>query len=94
MISPDDEIRRQPEIAARPTAKGIILARLRDGECFEINRVGAALWAAIETPRRFSDVCDELATRFGVEAAVVESDLQSLLEALSRADLIFATPRR
>jgi hypothetical protein len=88
MVSLDDMVHRRPEVVARETPKGAILVDLADGDCFEVNRVGALFWASIESPRRLVEICEALGSRFDIGRDVLDRDLLKLVEALVRADLV------
>jgi hypothetical protein len=88
VVGLDDMVRRRAAVVVRETPKGVILVDLEDGDCFEVNRVGALFWASIESPRRFGEICETLATRFAVARDVIDRDLANLVEALLRVDLV------
>jgi hypothetical protein len=88
MVSLDDMVHRCPEVVARETPTGAILVDLADGDCFEVNRVGALFWASIESPRRLGEVCEALGSRFDVGRDILDRDLLKLVEELLRADLV------
>jgi hypothetical protein len=83
-----DIIRRRAEVVARETPEGAVLVDLIDGDCFEMNRVGASFWTAIEAPRRLDEICDAIGSRFNVPRDILERDVLALVEMLAQADLV------
>lgn len=64
------------------------------GNCFEMNRVGGSLWAALEQPSTFDQVCEAVQSRYAVSRDVIERDLAELVQQLAAASLVEVEPAR
>lgn len=83
-----DLVYQRAEVTVRNTASGAILINLTNGQCWQLNRIGADFLEQIRTERTIGDVCDLLGGRFDVSRDVLERDVCRLAEALLEAGLI------
>jgi hypothetical protein len=84
----DDVLVRRADVLARETSEGAVLVDVVTGGCWELNRVGSALWSLLESPTSLRSVCDALRTRYDVAAGVIERDVLVLAAELSKAGLV------
>ena len=73
---------------ARETSDGAVLVDVVSGGCWELNHVGAALWALLDGPKTLRSVCDALRTRYDVAGEVLERDVLAIAGELSKAGLV------
>jgi hypothetical protein len=86
-----DTFVRRPGVMARETPDGAVLVDVVSGGCWELNRVGSALWSLLEPPTTLAVVCDVLRARYDVASEVIERDVLALIGDLSKAGLV-STP--
>jgi hypothetical protein len=65
-----------------------VMMSLAQGMYFGLEGVGPRIWALLVTPRRVSDLCDELAREFDVAPATCLDDVCGFLEELHQEKLI------
>lgn len=87
----DDTFIRRADVMASETSDGAVLVDAVSGACWELNRVGAALWSLLERPTTLRKVCDVLRARYEMASEVVESDVLAIMGDLSKAGLV-STP--
>ena len=73
---------------ARETPDGAVLVDVVSGGCWELNRVGAALWSLLEKPTTLRSVCETLRTRYAVAPEVLERDVFAIVGELSKSGLV------
>jgi len=88
MLSPEDTIRRRAEVVARDTPEGAVLVDMRDGNCFELNRVGAAVWSLLELGTTLRAIGEALRARYEVAPDVIERDVLAVAADLLKAGLV------
>ena len=62
------------------------------GTCYGFNATATRVWALIDTPRRLSELRDELMTEFEVEPEACEAQLRDLLTDLEAEGLVEMRP--
>jgi hypothetical protein len=75
-------------ITSRPIGKGAVLMNGTNGDCYELNAVGARVWNGIEKGEPVSRIVDTIAAEYGVVAEVVRRDVESLVDQLARAGAV------
>jgi hypothetical protein len=73
------------------TSGDVVILHLKDGVYYQLDRVGARIWALIQAPTTVQAVLDTLLAEYEVPAAKCEADLIALLERLASANLIVVT---
>lgn len=61
---------------------GAALLDLESNTYFSLNRTGAVIWRAIETPALLDDVCAAVAERFVISSEKCRPDVAQLVEQL------------
>jgi hypothetical protein len=79
---------RRADVLARETPDGALLVDVVSGGCWELNRVGAALWSLMDASTTLRAACEILRRRYDVAADVIERDVVALAEQLSSAGLV------
>src|SRR5436189_3013812 len=80
-----DTFVRRPDVMAQETPDGAVLVDVVSGACWELNRVGTALWSLLERPTTLAAACDVLRARYDVAADVIERDVLALVGQLAKA---------
>jgi len=84
----DDTFVRRSDVMAKETSDGMVLVDVVSGGCWELNRVGAALWSLMDASTTLRAACEILRRRYDVAADVIERDVVALAEQLSSAGLV------
>ena len=79
---------RRADVLARETPEGAVLVDVVSGGCWELNRVGAALWSLLDAKTTLRAACEILRRRYDVAADVIERDVVALAGQLSSAGLV------
>lgn len=80
-VAPDTVLRRGPALW-RSTIDAVLVRVIDGDDVVRLGGSGVPLWAALDEPRTFAEVCDHLASAFGVEAAQVAADLEPVIDDL------------
>ena len=78
---------RRDMIAAESDGEIIVLDAER-GDFLQLNKTAARIWALLEEPLTFGDLCARLADQFAVDAAACREDVLAFVGDLSRRGLI------
>jgi len=66
----------------------VVILSLQRGVYYGLDPVGAHIWKLLETPRRVSELRDEILAEYEVEPERCETDLLNLLNRLSEEELV------
>ena len=77
-----------PYVVTQGTTDGAILMDMASGDCFELNRIGAEVWTRLTNGESPAQLVANVAASYGLPTATVESDIQALLEELTRNGLL------
>jgi coenzyme PQQ synthesis protein D (PqqD) len=80
-----------PNVVVQQTNDGAILMDMASGDCFELNRLGAEVWARLGKGESPTELVANVASSYGVAAATVQSDVQALLQVLTQNGLLTST---
>ena len=58
------------------------------GAYFGLNASASAVWALIERPIAFGDLCAKLRTEFAAEDGIIEGEARMLLEGMTASGLV------
>jgi hypothetical protein len=84
----DETVRSRADVMVRAAGDGLVLVDMGSGLCWELNQVGAAVWAALETAQTLAEVCRALQGRYPVSPDVLEHDVLALGRSLFEAGLL------
>jgi len=84
----DRHVLPNPLISAQRMETGAVLMDAATGECFELNRVGAEVWAQIATGGDVTKVVSVLASRYGVAEDRVSADVSTLIDQMLARGLV------
>lgn len=65
---------------------------LESGNCYGFNATATRIWAIIETPTRFGDLCAALTAAFDVDDETCRRDVGQLVDELVREGLVTLDP--
>ena len=74
-LDDSDLISRKPTLVGADVANEAILLDVDSGYFFQLNKTAARIWALVETPRSFEDLCTALGEGFDVDPAQCRSDV-------------------
>ena len=77
-----------PTVVSQQTKEGAVLLEMTTGDCFELNHVGAEIWAALLNREALPEVVAKLAHRYGVPVATIETDARALIDDLKARGLL------
>jgi hypothetical protein len=80
-------LRPRPHVAYRVTQSGGLLVDIQTGACFQLNHIGADVWASVTTGRNVGDTAAAVRARYEVAADRVEADVIALCDAILAAGL-------
>ena len=90
-MNPDrDALTTNPTVVSQPTKEGAVLLEMTTGECFELNRVGAEIWAGLAKGEPLADIVAALARRYDVPPSTIETDARTLIDELEARGLLSA----
>ncbi|MEZ5245319.1 MAG: PqqD family protein [Acidimicrobiales bacterium] len=73
---------RRADVLWRATIDGVLVRPLGATTLTKLAGTGGALWALLDEPSSFDDLCARLATAHDVDVAVVTTDLVPVVEDL------------
>ena len=77
-----------PTVVSQPTKDGAVLLEMTTGDCFELNLVGAEIWAALAKGDLLEDIVAGVADRYRVSPTAVEADARKLIAELRSRGLL------
>jgi len=78
---------RRDMIAAESDGEMIVLDAER-GDFLQLNKTAARIWALLEEPLTFADLCTRLADQFAVDQAACREDVRAFVGTLSQRGLV------
>jgi hypothetical protein len=91
MALPPDQVIRRADVFWRSTLDGVLVRPHDADEVVKLEGTGEALWAALEEPLRFRELCEVLARSHDADAATIGDDLEPVIADLI-ARRVVATP--
>ena len=88
----DKRFSAKADVVCTPMEKGALLVDLASGDCWELNRVGAALWEKLAAGGTLNEAAQEIQTTYEVDPGIVDADAVRLCESLVRAGLLSPAP--
>lgn len=80
--------RRGTELLEADVGGELVALDAKAGRCFGFNAVATSVWRALERPKSFAELRDELLTEYEVDAEECDRDLRELLDDLSAKGLV------
>ncbi len=88
MIDEKTIFRRSPDFADCAVDRAAVILNADQHLYFGVNRVGARIWALLETPRTTSDLVRILLGDFAVDESVCRRETESFLRQLLDSKLV------
>ena len=66
----------------------IVMMDVDEGQYYELDPIGARIWALIESPRPVADICDALAGEYGADPDTCRQDTLEFLETASEYRIV------
>ena len=85
-------VRRSGRLIEAEVDGELIGLEVEQGTCFGFNATATRIWALIETPKRFSELRDELLGEYDVDRDTCERELRDLLATLQADGLVELEP--
>jgi len=89
----DTAPRRHPDIRWKRTGKTGILLNIDNGDYFELDERGMAIWTRLDGRTPLATVSAKLAKSYGAKPADVARDVTSFVALLKRRRLVVDQPR-
>ncbi|CCG42683.1 PqqD family protein [Magnetospirillum molischianum] len=87
-LSSATTVLRDPELLFSPVNHDLVIFQVKQSAYFSLDEIGADIWRRIECPVTVSALCDDLATEYQADRAVIERDVLALLTQMTAAELI------
>jgi Coenzyme PQQ synthesis protein D (PqqD) len=81
-LSLDWIVQRDPEVIAAEADQDLVMVSIANGGYYGVSHVARDIWAAIEHPKKISDLIDDLAASYNVDRSSCEEQTLSFLEDL------------
>ena len=91
-MAEDKMVRRTGELIETEVDGELVALHIDNGTCYGFNGTATRIWGMIETPRRFSELKEELLREFDVDPSVCEAQLNELLAELEADGLVEIRP--
>lgn len=85
-------VRRRDSLIEAEVDDELVALHVDKGTCYGFNATATRVWSMIETPRRLSELRDDLVSEFDVEPEVCEAQLLDLLKDLEADGLVEMQP--
>jgi len=88
MLTVTSIIQRDPEVIAAEADQDLIMVSIASGYYYGISNVAREIWDAIESPKRISDLIQDLTTTYNIDQTSCEDQTLSFLETLLKEGLV------
>lgn len=76
------------DAAVRPLDDRGVVIDMKSGRCWELNRVGFAIWRLVSEGKSVGETIDAVTARYGVSPGTSRNDVLSFLDSLVNAGLL------
>lgn len=66
----------------------VVMLDIESGSYFNLDAIGAAIWAQIETPVAFANLCEGLLCAYAAPLEIIQRDVSALLEQMQAHKLV------
>ena len=87
-----DIVERNDEMLFTEIDDSIVMMDVDKGQYYELDSVGARVWALIETGRPVAEVCDALIAEYDVEPDVCRRDVLAFIEEIAGLGIVRPRP--
>ena len=89
-LADDLPIRRATDLVATEVDGQVVILGIASGNYVQLNRVGSAVWRALEAPQTLAALCAGLRQHFDVAAAPCRSDVEAFVHKMRAQGLLLA----
>jgi ethanolamine ammonia-lyase large subunit len=82
MLTLNSTIQRNPEVIAAEADQDLIMISVATGYYYGVSDVAREIWDAIGSPKRISDLVDDLTAKYEIDSYSCEEQTLSFLSAL------------
>lgn len=76
------------DVVAAPLGDKLALLQTRSNTYYSLEGIGPFLWARLEQPTNFAELCAAVVAQYGVAADTAETDTAEWLGDMARAQLV------
>lgn len=87
-LDPATVIARRPGLLQSEVDGELVGLHVENSTCYGFNATATRVWALVETPMRFDEICVALEREFDVDSATCQSEVGGLLRELEKDDLL------
>lgn len=87
-MSDTARIQRADSVLSSQMEDGMVMMDIEKGAYYDLDPVGARIWALLEMPRTLDELCQVLTEEFDVDLAACRADTAEFLETLNDKGLI------
>jgi hypothetical protein len=88
IVDLDTTIARSEEILTSDLDDELVMMSIEQGTYSGLDAIGTEIWRLLESPRKVSEICDEMMARYDVERDVCEKDVLAFLNDLASDNTI------
>lgn len=81
-------IRRRSDVASRIIEGEAIIVKIKTGENYSLNHVGALVWQMADGTHTLADIVTAIADRYDITVDQAQADLSELVSELEREQLV------
>jgi hypothetical protein len=81
-------VQRDPDIIAAEADQDLVMVSIASGAYYGVSDIAREIWAAIEQPKKVSDLIDDLTASYNVDRSSCEEQTLSFLEDLLTEHLL------
>ncbi len=88
MNAPDPFVRPDPDVVAQGIGDETVLVHLQTNKIFALNATGARFWELLGDGLSRDEIVERMLAEFDVEEDALRGEIEALVTALSRDDLV------
>jgi hypothetical protein len=82
MLTLNSIIQRSPEVIAAAADQDLVMVSIATGYYYGVSEVAREIWDAIGSPKKISDLVDDLTANYEIDSSSCEEQTLSFLNAL------------
>jgi hypothetical protein len=87
-VWPEARLHPSTDATVKPIDDRGVIVDMRTGRCWELNRVGFAIWQLVVTGKSPDEAAEAIATRFDVESGTSKRDVLAFVQSLADEGLL------
>jgi hypothetical protein len=88
LLNLDCIVQRDPDVIAAEADQDLVMVSIANGFYYGVSDVAREIWAAIEHPKKISDLINDLAATYNIDRSTCEKETLSFLEDLLTEQLL------